>query len=537
MSLLSISLVISTLMGAEAPPAPSTGFQWTGGRGLSQTRSAEPLGTGVFLVGLRGATYPTDYSVDSVTTPPKGAMVTSVLGSAGLGVNSFIDFSAWAVYYSVSDWNSNPNSAGFGASGLAAKIAYPFAPEFPLRLAVQGGIIAGASADQLYKGYDASRNLALADAYSYFENREGYDFEGRFLQTVRIVTPGITVQLHANEGIVTTLQEGHSPLVVVDGGFALTPTPILTLGVEGHLRTFVAKPRPFTDPLWATASAAFHIPSGPDITVGADVNAASGRTDSPYLHSLEPWRAFLQVAMPFDLGAESRERNRLAEEKSARERDDLQKRADENERRAKELEAKTAELDARAKELAEKARLDSINAAQTGLSRDAYRRRADSLDAQARQDSLKRVAAEKALADERSKSGNLEAELLNTGLVALDAVYFENGKSLLTPNSKPYLKLVGSILAKYPKLKLEIGGHTDNKGKPLANQKLSQSRAASVRSYLVTQFPVLGNSLVAKGYGSSQPKTDNATPEAREQNRRVEIKVLNPEILKELRGN
>lgn len=534
MFLVPFALALATFAGSDAP-APSTGFQWTGGRGLSQTRSAEPLGSGVFLISLRGATYPTDFAVSGLT-PPSGAMVSSVMGAAGIGANNFIDFSAWGTYYSVSDWAQNPNSAGFGASGVTGKISIPFEPSFPLRLAAQGGIIAGASMDQIHTGYDSIRKASYADAYSYFENRNGYDFEGRLLQTIRLVTPQVTVELHANEGVVTTLQAEHAPLVVLDGGLAVSPGSIVTLGVEGHLRTMALKPRPFTDPLWATLSAAFHIPRGPDIALGTDINAASGRTDSRRVHSLEPWRAFLHVAMPFDLGMESRERARLAREKELKEKQELQARADENERKAKELADKAAELDARAKQLAEKARLDSIAAVEAGLSRDSQRRRADSLDAQARQDSIKRAAAEKALADERARSGNLEAALLNTGLLALDAVYFENGKSVLTANSKPYLKMVGGILAKYPKLKLEIGGHTDNKGKPAANQKLSQARAASVRAYLVGQFPILGSSLVAKGYGSTLPKEDNSTAEGREQNRRVEIKVLNPEILPELRA-
>ncbi len=534
MSLLSLSLALVAFASADTP-APSTGFQWTGGRGLSQTRSAEPLGSGVFLLSLRGATYPTDFPVAGLT-PPAGAMVSSVMGAAGIGANNFIDFSAWSIYYSVSDWAQNPNAAGFGASGVTAKVAIPFDPSFPLRLAAQGGIIAGASTDQIHTGYDSIRLAAYPDAYSYFENRTGYDFEGRLLQTVRLVTPQVTVELHANEGVVTTLQAQHAPLVVIDGGLAVSPGSIVTLGVEGHLRTLALKPRPFTDPLWATLTAAFHIPRGPDITVGTDINAASGRADTRRVHSLEPWRAFLHVAMPFDLGMESRERARLAREQELKEKQELQNRADENERKAKELAERAAELDAKAQMLTEKARLDSIAAVEAGLSRDSYRRRADSLGVLSREDSLKRAAAEKALADERARSGNLEAALLNTGLLALDAVYFQNGKSQLTANSKPYLKMVGGILAKYPKLKLEIGGHTDNRGKALSNQKLSQARAASVRAYLVGQFPVLGGSLVAKGYGSTQPKEDNSTAEGREQNRRVEIKVRNPEILPELRA-
>ena len=177
-------------------------------------------------------------------------------------------------------------------------------------------------------------------------------------------------------------------------------------------------------------------------------------------------------------------------------------------------------------------------AAQFGMSQEAFRRMLDSLALKAREDSLRRVAAEGALADERSRRSSLEQELLNTGLLALDAVYFQNNKSVLTPNSKPYLKLVGSILAKYPKLKLEVGGHTDNRGKPSANKRLSQMRANAVRSYFVVQYPVLAGSLTAKGYGPDAPIAENSTEKGREQNRRVEIKVTNPDILETLRrGN
>lgn len=524
MLFLSVSLALATLVGAPEDPLPSTGFQWTGGRGLSQTRSAEALGTGTFLVGLRGALYPTVHSVDSVT-PPYDSKVSTVLACAGLGVNSFIDFSAWATYFTVTNWNDNPNSSGFGSSGVSAKIGIPFESDFPLRLAVQGGVIAGAAASQLNDGYDNARDSYRADAYSYFETRMGYDFEGRFLQTLRF-GKDVVFEMHANEGIVTTLQESRTTLAVVDGGMALTPWPFATFGIEGHMRTMIAKPRPFTDPLWLTANTAFHVKNGPDIALGVDIALSQKRDDEKQTYALEPWRAFMQVAMPFDLGAESRARQRALEEKNAKERADL-------ERKTRDLEALAAALKAKTDSLEAKARRDSIMNAELGSE---YRRRNDSLAALARADSLKRVAAEKALADERARSNSLESALLNTGLVALDAVYFANGKSILTPNSKPYLKLVGSILAKYPKLKLEIGGHTDNRGKLSSNTRLSLMRAQAARTYLVTQFPILAGSLTAKGYGPTMPIADNGTMEGREQNRRIEIKVTNPEILQSLRN-
>lgn len=529
MLLTPLCIAFTALLAAPEAPTASTGFNWNGGRGLSQTRSADALGSGVFLIGLRGATYSTDHPIPEVT-PPKGSMVSTVVGCAGLGVNSFIDFSAWSTYFTTTKWNENPNSSGFGASGVAAKIAIPFRPDFPLRLAVQSGVIAGASSSQINEGYDDVREAFRPDGYSYFETRMGYDFEGRFLQTLRFGKQ-IIFEMHANEGIVTTLQKSYPTLAVLDGGMALTPWPFLTFGVEGHLRTMVDEPRPFTDPLWATISTAFHVPNGPDIALGTDIALSSQRDDLAKSYALEPWRAFVQVAMPFDLGADARARQKALEEKNAKERAAL-------EARNKELEALAAALQLKSDSLTAKSREDSIQAAQFGMSRDAFRRLADSLAIRAREDSLKRVAAEKALADERSRSGSLENELLNTGLVALDAVYFQLNKSVLTPNSKPYLKLVGSILAKYPKLKLEVGGHTDNKGKATANKRLSQMRAQSVRTYFVTQYPILAGSLTAKGYGADSPIADNATEAGREQNRRVEIRVTNPEILESIRrGN
>jgi succinyl-CoA synthetase beta subunit len=68
----------------------------------------------------------------------------------------------------------------------------------------------------------------------------------------------------------------------------------------------------------------------------------------------------------------------------------------------------------------------------------------------------------------------------------------------------------------------EIGGHTDNQGKPESNLKLSQNRAAAVVKYLEAKGVPTG-SLSAKGYGDTKPRADNSSSNGRQENRRVEF--------------
>ncbi len=157
----------------------------------------------------------------------------------------------------------------------------------------------------------------------------------------------------------------------------------------------------------------------------------------------------------------------------------------------------------------------------------------DSLSRRSSQDSAALADARRQIEEERLKRGDLEASFLKTGMMNLDAVYFNMGKATITANSKPYLNLIGAILVKYPKLKFEIGGHTDNKGLPKANMKLSQARAQAVLRHLTSVNPDLASHIAAKGYGDTKPKATNKTTEGREMNRRVEIIVTNLEALKE----
>jgi outer membrane protein OmpA-like peptidoglycan-associated protein len=151
----------------------------------------------------------------------------------------------------------------------------------------------------------------------------------------------------------------------------------------------------------------------------------------------------------------------------------------------------------------------------------------------ARQDSLALADTRRQLDAERSQRSEMENQLLTTGLLVLDAVYFQTDRTDISINSRPYLDMLAKMLMKYPKLQIEVDGHTDNVGDDAYNQKLSEGRALAVRDYLVSREPGLAGRLTARGFGETRPKADNRTAEGRTLNRRTELRVLNKEALDE----
>ena len=71
---------------------------------------------------------------------------------------------------------------------------------------------------------------------------------------------------------------------------------------------------------------------------------------------------------------------------------------------------------------------------------------------------------------------------------------------------------------------VEIAGHTDNAGAAAQNKALSQKRAEAVKTYLVGKG-VEADRLKPVGYGQEKPIGDNAKPEGKQQNRRVEFNI------------
>ena len=109
--------------------------------------------------------------------------------------------------------------------------------------------------------------------------------------------------------------------------------------------------------------------------------------------------------------------------------------------------------------------------------------------------------------------------------IVLQNVNFEFNKSTLTADAQSVLNDVAKGLVSQKDLRVEIAGHTDSKGSDAYNLNLSNGRAASVKSYLISQG-VAPSQLVSKGYGEGQPVATNDTDAGRAQNRRVEFRVL-----------
>lgn len=107
---------------------------------------------------------------------------------------------------------------------------------------------------------------------------------------------------------------------------------------------------------------------------------------------------------------------------------------------------------------------------------------------------------------------------------ALQGIQFESGKAVLKNTSFGILNQVVTVMIENPTYILTINGHTDSQGNDAQNLVLSKNRANAVRTYLISKG-INGARLLADGFGETIPVADNATPEGRALNRRVEFKV------------
>lgn len=101
-------------------------------------------------------------------------------------------------------------------------------------------------------------------------------------------------------------------------------------------------------------------------------------------------------------------------------------------------------------------------------------------------------------------------------------IHFATNRDLIKPDSYPILDAVAEVLNKNESIKLEIQGHTDDKGADAYNKSLSERRAVSVRKYLVSRG-IAPTRLQSKGYGEERPLVDNDSEENRGLNRRVQF--------------
>jgi outer membrane protein OmpA-like peptidoglycan-associated protein len=103
-------------------------------------------------------------------------------------------------------------------------------------------------------------------------------------------------------------------------------------------------------------------------------------------------------------------------------------------------------------------------------------------------------------------------------------ILFDVDSADLRSESRSTLEDLAANFRQYPHETFSIEGHTDATGSDEHNLALSQRRADSVRDYLTGQG-VPAMQIDARGFGESQPKATNDTPEGRQLNRRVEIRI------------
>ena len=104
-------------------------------------------------------------------------------------------------------------------------------------------------------------------------------------------------------------------------------------------------------------------------------------------------------------------------------------------------------------------------------------------------------------------------------------ILFSPGSDRLLASNFPTLTKISRLLIDCSHVRIEIGGHTDSQGSEEMNKSLSLKRAQAVLEELSLRGAPVGN-LLARGYGEEHPIANNATPEGRDINRRIEFRLL-----------
>jgi len=186
------------------------------------------------------------------------------------------------------------------------------------------------------------------------------------------------------------------------------------------------------------------------------------------------------------------------------------KRAEEEAKLAQENRKLQEEKEKLEQEAAQKARLEE------------EKRRAEAEKERSAREEQARLAREdtmqKAVQEKEAKANIIK-------LLQVENIEFNTAKSTLTSRGQATVDKLAAILKKYPKVKVEIAGHTDSDGSAEFNQKLSQARVETVKKELISQG-VESKRLTAKGYGESKPLVPNTTDKNKQKNRRVEINII-----------
>jgi outer membrane protein OmpA-like peptidoglycan-associated protein len=187
-------------------------------------------------------------------------------------------------------------------------------------------------------------------------------------------------------------------------------------------------------------------------------------------------------------------------------------------------------LQKRERELrAARSEADDARRAAEARARDAEMkaREAEQARAQAETEAKARAAEQAKTATLTRELADLKAQQTERGLVlTVGDVLFATGKAEIAAGGLRSINKLAEFLKQNPKRNLLIEGHTDNTGREDFNLKLSQQRADAVKDAL-TSRGVASDRIATKGYGPKYPTVGNDSAAGRQQNRRVEVVVLN----------
>ncbi len=183
------------------------------------------------------------------------------------------------------------------------------------------------------------------------------------------------------------------------------------------------------------------------------------------------------------------------------------------------LENRTGELEETSRRNTQEISRISRDVEDVRLRADRAQQQADRAASSAEQANTRVTGVEQSISDLRS---NLDKYTVQKTVT----VWFKVGRSELTPEAMSSLDELASQITDRNGYLMEIQGFASSDGPTALNERLSQERSESVRRYLAEQHNIPLFRLYILGFGENRPVADNDTREGRQQNRRVEVRLL-----------